>query len=71
MIAFELTRAGTTEPLSGSAASLSEHAARHGVVLITAGTDGNVIRFLPTLDVTDDLLEYALTVVEDALNRQK
>lgn len=69
MIAFELTRAGTTRPLPGSAAAISEHAARRGVVLITAGSDGNVIRFLPTLDVTDDLLRYALTVIEEALDR--
>ncbi|MGO4204692.1 aminotransferase class III-fold pyridoxal phosphate-dependent enzyme [Rhodococcus sp. TAF43] len=68
MIAFELTQAGTTRPLPGSAAAISEHAARRGVVLIIAGSDGNVIRFLPTLDVTDDLLQYALTVIEEALN---
>jgi 4-aminobutyrate aminotransferase/(S)-3-amino-2-methylpropionate transaminase len=33
-------------------------------VILSAGTYGNVIRFLPPLAITDELLNEALDVVE-------
>jgi 4-aminobutyrate aminotransferase/(S)-3-amino-2-methylpropionate transaminase len=33
-------------------------------VILTAGTYGNVIRFLPPLAISDELLNEALDVVE-------
>jgi 4-aminobutyrate aminotransferase/(S)-3-amino-2-methylpropionate transaminase len=38
-----------------------------GVVVLTAGTYGNVVRLLPPLVIPDDLLEEGLAVLEDAL----
>jgi len=67
MIAFELTTPGTTTPLAGAATVISEYAARHGVILLTAGSDGNVIRFLPALGISDDQLRVALHIIDDAL----
>jgi 4-aminobutyrate aminotransferase/(S)-3-amino-2-methylpropionate transaminase len=40
------------------------HAA--GVVVLTAGTYGNVLRFLPPLSMPEHLLDEALSVIEDA-----
>ena len=37
-----------------------------GVVVLTAGTFGNVLRFLPPLVIGDDLLNEGLDVVEQA-----
>ena len=37
-----------------------------GVLLLTAGTYGNVIRFLPSLAVTDEQLRDALQVLDEA-----
>ncbi len=67
MIAFELTEPGTTTPLAGLAAQISAFAARRGVLLLTAGSYGNVIRFLPSLSVNDEQIAFALSVIEDAL----
>lgn len=67
MIAFELTAPGTSTPLAGAANVIAEHAARRGVVLLTAGSDGNVIRFLPSLGISDDQLRFALDVIDEAL----
>lgn len=67
MIAFELTEPGTTTPLPGLASEIAAHAASRGVLLITAGSYGNVIRFLPSLAVTDENLSFALDVIAEAL----
>jgi len=41
------------------------HAA--GLLVLTAGTYGNVIRLLPPLVLPDRLLEEGLTILEDAV----
>ena len=35
------------------------------MVVLTAGTYGNVLRFLPPLTIPDHLLDEALTVLEE------
>lgn len=68
MIAVEIVVPGTTEadPASTAAVAKACHAA--GVVVLTAGTYGNVLRFLPPLAMPEHLLEEALTVIEQAFN---
>jgi 4-aminobutyrate aminotransferase/(S)-3-amino-2-methylpropionate transaminase len=67
MYAFELSEPGTTRPAAGAASAIAEFAAQHGILLLTAGSDSNVIRFLPTLTTTDDHLGIALDVIDRAL----
>lgn len=67
MQAFELSSPGTTRPLPGAASAIAEFAAQRGVLLLTAGSDGNVIRFLPTLTTTDAQLDVAIDVIDAAL----
>ncbi|GAA1323401.1 4-aminobutyrate--2-oxoglutarate transaminase [Leucobacter albus] len=67
MMAFELVEPGTTTPLAGLAGEIAAHAAKQGVLLLTAGSFGNVIRFLPSLAVTNEQIEYALEVIGEAL----
>ncbi|RGE21003.1 4-aminobutyrate--2-oxoglutarate transaminase [Leucobacter sp. wl10] len=67
MIAFELVEPSTAAPLAGLAADIAAHAARRGVLLLTAGSYGNVVRFLPSLAVTDAQIDYALEVIAEAL----
>jgi 4-aminobutyrate aminotransferase/(S)-3-amino-2-methylpropionate transaminase len=38
-----------------------------GVIVLTAGTFGNVVRFLPPLTITDELLAEGLGVVAELL----
>jgi len=40
---------------------------REGLVTLTAGTFGNVLRFLPPLVIGDDLLNEGLDIIEAAL----
>ena len=41
-------------------------AAQHGVLLLSAGTYGNVVRFLPSLAISDALLTEALGVLTES-----
>jgi len=66
MLAIELVRPGTTEPDAAAAAALSGACHAAGVVTLTCGTDGNVLRFLPPLTIDDALLDDALDVLEQA-----
>jgi 4-aminobutyrate aminotransferase/(S)-3-amino-2-methylpropionate transaminase len=66
MIAVELVRPGTDEPDAALAAAVAKRCHAEGVVVLTAGTYGNVLRFLPPLVIGQDLLAEALDVIEAA-----
>ncbi|CAN5623236.1 4-aminobutyrate--2-oxoglutarate transaminase [soil metagenome] len=66
MLAIELVKPGTTEPNSAAVSSISAYAAQHGVLVLTAGTYGNVLRFLPSLAISDELLADAVSVLDEA-----
>ena len=68
MLAIELVQdAETKEPAAAAASAVIEEAFRNGLLLIKSGTDGNCIRVLTPLVVTDAELDEALGVWEDAL----
>ncbi|MEV7808896.1 4-aminobutyrate--2-oxoglutarate transaminase [Microbispora sp. NPDC088329] len=66
MIAVELVVPGTKEPYP--AAEIARRCHEQGLLALTAGTYGNVLRFLPPLVIPDHLLEEGLTILEKALN---
>jgi 4-aminobutyrate aminotransferase/(S)-3-amino-2-methylpropionate transaminase len=65
MIAIELVEPGTHEPNAAAVTFLADYAAQNGVLLLTAGTYGNVLRFLPSLAISDELLLEAVGVLAD------
>jgi len=65
MQAIELVQPGTTEPNAAAVTFLANNAAQNGVLLLTAGTYGNVLRFLPSLAISDELLLEAVGVLAD------
>lgn len=67
MQAIELVEAGTKTPAAALTAAVAKEASAQGVILLTCGTYGNVIRFLPPLSISDELLREGLQVVADAL----
>ena len=67
MIAIELVRPGTSEPDADLTKAIAAKALAAGVVILTCGTYGNVIRLLPPLVIGDELLDDALTVLETAI----
>jgi len=63
MIAAELIVPGTREPNRDAVAALARHCHDNGVLTLTAGTFGNVLRFLPPLSISDELLIEAFDVL--------
>ena len=66
MVAVEFVRPGTIEPDPGEAGRISSTCHAAGVVTLTCGTFGNVLRLLPPLVIDAGLLEDALDVLEAA-----
>jgi 4-aminobutyrate aminotransferase/(S)-3-amino-2-methylpropionate transaminase len=64
MQAIEFVEPGTMNPNPKAVEAVSKHAHSNGVVVLSAGTYGNVIRFLPPLAITDELLNEALDIIE-------
>jgi 4-aminobutyrate aminotransferase/(S)-3-amino-2-methylpropionate transaminase len=60
MQAFELADAASTK-------ALAKYCYEHGLILVTAGTYGNVIRILMPLVVTDEQMNEALDIIEAGL----
>jgi len=65
MVAAELVLPGTCNPNRDAVATLTRHCQNNGVLTLTAGTFGNVLRFLPPLTISDDLLIEALGILRD------
>ncbi|MTE23484.1 4-aminobutyrate--2-oxoglutarate transaminase [Microbacterium sp. ZXX196] len=63
MIAAELVDPATGAPDAALAKRLAAACVQRGVILLTCGTYGNVIRFLPPLTIGDELLDDALDVI--------
>lgn len=67
MVAAEFVNPETGEPDAALTAAVAKACIAEGVVVLTCGTFGNVIRFLPPLSIGDDLLGEGLDVVAAAL----
>ncbi|MFO7690516.1 MAG: 4-aminobutyrate--2-oxoglutarate transaminase [Cryobacterium sp.] len=67
MVAIELVDPATGAPDAALTQRVAAFAHARGVILLTCGTHGNVVRFLPPLAISNDLLIEGLTVVADAL----
>jgi 4-aminobutyrate aminotransferase/(S)-3-amino-2-methylpropionate transaminase len=65
MIAVEIVVPGTREPDAATAARLSAGCHQAGVLTLTCGTYGNVLRFLPPLVAPDALLHEAMDVLAE------
>jgi 4-aminobutyrate aminotransferase-like enzyme len=62
MLALELV-----ERNAAAAKGVLARARERGLVLLSCGLDGNVIRLLPPLSATDDELERGLSILEESL----
>ena len=67
MVAIELVDPATGEPDAALTSKVAAYAHAHGVIVLTCGTHGNVIRFLPPLTISDELLVDGLSVVAEGL----
>jgi 4-aminobutyrate aminotransferase/(S)-3-amino-2-methylpropionate transaminase len=67
MIAVELVKSGTAEPDADLTKALCAKAHAQGVLVLSCGTFGNILRFLPPLSISDELLNEGLDVLAGAL----
>ncbi|MFF2354556.1 4-aminobutyrate--2-oxoglutarate transaminase [Kitasatospora sp. NPDC058115] len=66
MIAVELVKPGGKEPNTEATAAIAKACHAEGLVVLTAGTYGNVLRFLPPLVMPEHLLNEGLDILEGA-----
>jgi 4-aminobutyrate aminotransferase/(S)-3-amino-2-methylpropionate transaminase len=64
MVAVELVKPGTTDPDADLTKAVAAAAHSQGLVVLTCGTYGNVLRFLPPLSMPDHLLDEGLGILE-------
>ena len=67
MQAIELVVPGTKTPNTAAMNAVVKYCQGKGVLILTAGTYSNVVRFLPPIVITDELLKDALSVLDEAL----
>ncbi|MFB4318438.1 4-aminobutyrate--2-oxoglutarate transaminase [Actinomadura sp. 21ATH] len=66
MLAIELVEPGTTVPDAALTAEIARRCHAAGLLVLTCGTYGNVLRFLPPLVIPEHLLKEGLDVLEEA-----
>ncbi|MBF4563075.1 4-aminobutyrate--2-oxoglutarate transaminase [Microbacterium sp. VKM Ac-2870] len=67
MIAVEFVDPDTKAPDAALTSAVAKASIAEGVIVLTCGTFGNVIRFLPPLSIGDDLLTEGVEIVVAAL----
>ena len=67
MLAVEFVKPGTREPAPQTARHIVSHCRSEGVLVLACGTYGNVIRLLPPLVISQELLSDGLDVLERAI----
>ncbi|MET8992353.1 4-aminobutyrate--2-oxoglutarate transaminase [Nonomuraea wenchangensis] len=67
MIAIELVEPGTKEPNPTAVQAVVKRCHAEGLLVLTAGTYGNVLRFLPPLVIPEHLLDEGLGILEKAI----
>ena len=67
MMAIELVKGECKTPNADLVKTVVDEALKQGVMFLTCGTYGNVIRLLPPLVISEELLDDALTVLETAI----
>jgi 4-aminobutyrate aminotransferase / (S)-3-amino-2-methylpropionate transaminase / 5-aminovalerate transaminase len=66
MLAVELVDPSSGEPAVAATKAIAAAAHARGLILLTCGTYGNVLRLLPPLSMPDHLLTEGLEVLEEA-----
>ena len=67
MQAIELIKPGSDEPNPEALTTIIKYCQSKGVLILSAGTYGNVIRLLPPLVMPEHLLQEALEILDEAI----
>ncbi|WP_349829624.1 4-aminobutyrate--2-oxoglutarate transaminase [Brevibacterium litoralis] len=69
MQAIELVQKDSLDPAPEIATAIVKHCADNAVLVLSTGTFGNVLRFLPPLTISDSLLNEAFDVIAEGLEK--
>lgn len=69
MQALELVKPGTKNPNPEAQAAIIKYCQQKGVLILSAGTYGNVIRLIPPLVIPEHLLKEALEILDEAVSK--
>jgi 4-aminobutyrate aminotransferase/(S)-3-amino-2-methylpropionate transaminase len=67
MVAIELVEADGITPNQAATGRIAATCHQAGLLVLTAGTYGNVIRLLPPLVIPDDLLDAGMEILAEAV----
>lgn len=67
MLALELVRPGGLEPDPGAAKAIAHACHQRGLLLLTCGSYGNVVRLLPPLVIDEHLLREGLGILAEVI----
>lgn len=67
MNAVEFNLPGTDSPAPDFAGRVREEALARGLILLTCGVHGNVVRFLAPLTIPDEVFEEAMGILDESL----
>ncbi len=67
MLALEFVDPTTGEPDAALTGAIAKACHAQGVIVLTCGTYGNIVRLLPPLTISNELLREGLTVLTEAL----
>ena len=67
MIGVELVREDGHTPDPDAFPALGKYAREHDMLILPCGPDGNIIRFIPPLNVSTEELDLGIDILADAL----
>jgi 4-aminobutyrate aminotransferase/(S)-3-amino-2-methylpropionate transaminase len=67
MLAVEFVKPGTRKPAPATARQVASQCHSEGVLVLVCGTYNNVVRLLPPLVISQELLSDGLDVLERAI----
>jgi len=66
MFGVELVLPGTTTPNPEALSAVLKYATTHGVIPLDAGSWDSVLRIMPSVVISEELIDDAMTVIEEA-----
>jgi 4-aminobutyrate aminotransferase len=67
LIGIDIVKPGTKEPDKNTAQKICWRAWEQGLILITFGKHGNVLRIAPPLNISNEQLDAGITIIEESI----
>jgi 4-aminobutyrate aminotransferase/(S)-3-amino-2-methylpropionate transaminase len=69
MFGVELVHPGTKKPYPEALTAIIKHATSNGVIVLDAGSWDSVLRIMPSVIISEELIDDAASVIEEALTK--